>query len=52
MMDRDKKDKLPVMQVGFIDTICMPVYQVMINRIYIFCPVVTEKSTNPSVKLT
>ncbi|KAK3091837.1 hypothetical protein FSP39_023062 [Pinctada imbricata] len=27
MMDRDKKDKLPVMQVGFIDTICMPVYQ-------------------------
>ena len=27
-MDRDKKDKLPNMQVGFIDSICMPVYQV------------------------
>ena len=28
MMDRDKKDQLPSMQVGFIDSICMPVYQV------------------------
>lgn len=27
MMDRDKKDKLPLMQVNFIDTICMPVYK-------------------------
>ena len=24
----------------------------MINRIYLYCPVVTEKSTNPSVKFT
>ena len=23
----------------------------VINRIYIYCPVVTEKSTNPSVKI-
>lgn len=28
MMDRKKKDELPKMQVGFIDFICMPVYQV------------------------
>ncbi|CAH1783001.1 unnamed protein product [Owenia fusiformis] len=27
MMDRDKKDELPKMQVGFIDGICMPVYK-------------------------
>ena len=26
MMDRDYKDKLPAMQVEFIDTICLPVY--------------------------
>ena len=31
-MDRDKKDKLPNMQVGFIDSICMPVYQVCISK--------------------
>ena len=28
MMDRDKKDELPKMQVGFIDAICLPIYQV------------------------
>ncbi|XP_071946809.1 cGMP-specific 3',5'-cyclic phosphodiesterase-like isoform X2 [Antedon mediterranea] len=27
MMDREKKDDLPKMQVGFIDAICMPVYK-------------------------
>ncbi|XP_046649494.1 dual 3',5'-cyclic-AMP and -GMP phosphodiesterase 11-like isoform X3 [Daphnia pulicaria] len=26
MMDREKKDQLPAMQVGFIDSICLPVY--------------------------
>lgn len=26
MMDREKMDKLPAMQVDFIDSICMPVY--------------------------
>lgn len=31
MMDRDKKDKLPVMQVNFIDQICMPVYKVSVR---------------------
>ena len=28
MMDRDKQDELPKMQVGFIDAICIPVYKV------------------------
>ncbi|XP_014667957.1 PREDICTED: cGMP-specific 3',5'-cyclic phosphodiesterase-like [Priapulus caudatus] len=27
MMDREKKDDLPKMQVGFIDAICIPVYK-------------------------
>ena len=31
MMNRDKKDKLPAMQVDFIDAICMPVYVSLSN---------------------
>ncbi|KAK2720014.1 dual 3',5'-cyclic-AMP and -GMP phosphodiesterase 11-like [Artemia franciscana] len=27
MMNREKKDQLPAMQVSFIDTICLPVYE-------------------------
>ena len=27
MMNREKKDKLPAMQVDFIDSICSPVYE-------------------------
>jgi len=27
-MNREKKDQLPAMQVGFIDSICLPVYDV------------------------
>ena len=34
MMDRDKKDQLPSMQVGFIDSICLPVYQVSFYPIH------------------
>ena len=30
----------------------LKVGRTLTNRIYIYCPVVTEKSTNPSVKLT
>lgn len=26
-MDREKKDELPKMQVGFIDAICLPIYK-------------------------
>lgn len=29
MMDRERRDELPQMQVGFIDVICMPLYKVM-----------------------
>ncbi|XP_033324834.1 phosphodiesterase 6 [Megalopta genalis] len=29
MMDREKRDELPQMQVGFIDMICLPLYKVM-----------------------
>ncbi|CAF0882535.1 unnamed protein product [Adineta ricciae] len=29
MMDRAKKDELPKMQVGFIDSICLPVYKML-----------------------
>ncbi|CAH1783003.1 unnamed protein product [Owenia fusiformis] len=32
MMDRDKKDELPKMQVGFIDGICMPVYKLLSEK--------------------
>ncbi|XP_055949647.1 cGMP-specific 3',5'-cyclic phosphodiesterase-like isoform X3 [Argiope bruennichi] len=31
MMDRDKKDELPAMQVGFIDCICLPVYEALVE---------------------
>ncbi|CAF2005291.1 unnamed protein product [Rotaria magnacalcarata] len=29
MMDREKKDELPKMQVGFIDSICLPLYKML-----------------------
>ncbi len=35
MMDRKKKDELPKMQVGFIDFVCMPVYEVSVSFIQI-----------------
>lgn len=28
MMDREKKDELPKMQLSFIDEICLPLYKV------------------------
>ena len=31
MMDREKRNELPKMQVGFIDSICLPVYKVNLN---------------------
>ena len=36
LMDRDLKHKLPSMQVGFIDAICMPLYEVIFICIFIF----------------
>lgn len=52
MMDRDKKDELPKMQVEFIDAICTPVYEV---RVYIHCHVefwiaLTLKSHSAKIK--
>ena len=32
MMDREKKDELPQMQVEFIDRICVPLYGVLSER--------------------
>lgn len=29
MMDRERRDELPQMQVGFIDVICLPLYKVL-----------------------
>ena len=32
-MDRSKRDELPKMQVGFIDNICLELYEVQIHSI-------------------
>lgn len=32
-MNREKESQLPLMQVNFIDTICMPVYEVAIYQV-------------------
>lgn len=29
LMNREKEDQLPMMQVGFIDSICLPIYEVI-----------------------
>lgn len=31
-MNRDKEDELPAMQVKFIDTICLPIYEVSYTK--------------------
>ena len=33
MMDRDEKDNLPKMQIGFIDSICLPLYRVSFKNV-------------------
>lgn len=30
IMNREKEDQLPLMQVGFIDSICLPIYEVSV----------------------
>lgn len=30
-MNREKEDQLPTMQVGFIDSICLPIYEVFFD---------------------
>lgn len=37
IMNRDKEDQLPSMQVGFIDSICLPIYEVIILMSEIYC---------------
>lgn len=32
-MNREKEDQLPMMQVGFIDSICLPIYEVSVVKI-------------------
>ena len=32
LMNREKEDELPLMQVGFIDSICLPIYEVYWGR--------------------
>lgn len=32
IMNREKEDQLPLMQVGFIDSICLPIYEVSMNN--------------------
>lgn len=34
-MNREKQDQLPLMQVGFIDSICLPIYEV---STCVYCP--------------
>lgn len=34
-MNREKEDQLPMMQVNFIDSICLPVYEVMLPSSFV-----------------
>lgn len=42
-MNREKQDQLPLMQVGFIDSICLPIYEVS-SRYYF-----TERVVNGQI---
>jgi hypothetical protein len=33
MMDRERKDELPQMQVEFIDSVCVPLYSILSERL-------------------
>lgn len=46
MMDREKKDELPQMQVGFIDTICLPLYKVLSDTFPWMTPLRTGTADN------
>lgn len=37
MMDRNKGDELPKLQVGFIDFVCTFVYKVRIKLLFFLC---------------
>jgi len=46
MMDRAKKDKLPQMQVGFIDGVCLPIYETLSNHYNYFQPLLDNCLNN------
>ena len=45
-MDRKKKDELPKMQVGFIDSICMPLYKVLATLVPDLVPLLEGVKNN------
>uniref|UniRef100_A0A1Y1MPH6 Phosphodiesterase n=1 Tax=Photinus pyralis TaxID=7054 RepID=A0A1Y1MPH6_PHOPY len=46
MMDRERKDELPRMQVGFIDVICLPLYRVLSETFPWMKPLYTQTVEN------
>ncbi len=52
-MDREKKDELPMMQVNFIDSICLPLYKVQYSTCTTSCDAKCERGkkryANPSL---
>lgn len=46
MMDRERKDELPKMQVGFIDVICLPLYKVLSETFPWISPLYEETMEN------
>lgn len=46
MMDRERKDELPKMQVGFIDLICLPLYKVLSETFPWISPLYEETLEN------
>lgn len=46
MMDRQKKNDLPKMQVGFIDAICLPLYQVLADLLDDLSPLLHGVTSN------
>ncbi|KAG8175267.1 hypothetical protein JTE90_017816 [Oedothorax gibbosus] len=48
MMDREKRDELPLMQVRFIDSICTPVYEAFAKISDTLCPLVEGVRSNRS----
>lgn len=46
MMDRQKKDELPKMQVGFIDFVCMPLYNPLAELVPDFGPLLEGVKSN------
>lgn len=45
-MDRQKKDDLPKMQVGFIDFVCMPLYEVLADLVPELVPLLDGVKSN------